>query len=219
MVRPVQSFFTESLILAVDVARYGDNESVAAFRRGKDARTIPAQRWRGLSVIETGNRIAGLIQAHSPDGVFIDEGGVGGGVVDFVRSLGHACIGVNFGSSPSTRPGGALVGNKRAEMYVAFREWLREGGCIENSEDLKDQLLQIEYFFNKKDEIMLVSKEEMESDGLASPDWADALVMTFAYPVSGRRWVGKAQHKVDYDPLGPDALPKVGQEPERHWLH
>lgn len=211
--REVQAFHYEPLIISVDVARFGKNESVIAFRRGKDMRSLPALRFRGLSVIELGDKIAGLIVQHSPDAVFIDEGGVGGGVVDYVRSLGHSVIGVNFGSKPGTRPGGVLVANKRAEMYVALLVAMREGLCIENDSDLIDQLTAIEYFFTKKQEIILVSKEDMESDGVPSPDWADALAISYAYPVSHRRLGRRAGRLTyEYDPYGPDAL-----NPEQDW--
>ena len=218
--RPATSAAYEALIMAVDVARYGTNESVIMFRRGNDARTIPTQRFRGLSTVELGSRVAALNAEHECDAVFIDEGGVGGGVVDFVRHLGHSCIGVNFGSKPSGRPNGTLVGNKRAEMYVTLKQWLASGGMIPDSEELQDQLVQIEYFYNKKDEIMLVSKEDMAAEGKESPDWADALAITFAYTVHKRTWRSQGQAKVDYDPLGLSALPNFdgrGGDPYHGW--
>lgn len=207
MVRPVQAFHYEPLIIGVDVARFGKNESVIQFRRGKDARSLPVQRYRGLSVIELGDKIAGEIVSKNPDAVFIDEGGVGGGVVDYVRSLGHSVIGVNFGSKPGTRPGGVLVANKRAEMYVALLVGMREGLCLEDSPELKDQLIAIEYFFTKvKQEIILVSKEDMEADGHESPDWADALALTYSFPVARRHWNrGSAFCTMEYDPYALEA--------------
>lgn len=209
--RAVTSWHHEALVLSLDVARFGTNESVLGFRRGKDARTIPIARWRGLSIVETANRTAAAIAEHEPDAVFVDEGGVGGGVVDILRSLGHAVLGVNFGSSPGTRPGGVLVGNKRAEMYVALLQWLREGGCIEDSDELEKQLLSIEYFFDKKNQIMLVPKEDMEKEGFDSPDIADELAMTFAWPVSPKAWRRRAAQPAmqNYDPYGLDAMPKI----------
>lgn len=206
--REVQSYHYEPLIMGVDVARFGANESVIQFRRGKDARTIPAIRKRGYSTVELGNLVAALLLEHEVDGCFIDEGGVGGGVIDFVRHLGHSCIGVNFGVPATTRPNGVLVGNKRAEMYVMLRDALREGLCIENSIDLQQQLVVIEYFFNKKQEIMLVSKEDMADDGIESPDWADALCLTYAYPVATKSWRRSARRfaKQDYDPFSNAAV-------------
>jgi hypothetical protein len=206
--REVQSQSWEPLVLGVDIARYGNNESVAKFRRGKDARTMPALRWRGFSTVESGSRIASLITTYNPDAVFIDEGGVGGGVVDFVRHLGHSCVGVNFGGRPSEMPQGTKVANKRAEMYVKYLQWLRDGGCIEDADDLQNQLLTIQYHFTKQDEIILMSKEDMRTLNQDSPDWADAEVLTFAHQVSARGWKSErgAQVKQDYDPLGQEAL-------------
>src|SRR6185312_5363471 len=130
---------------------------------------------------------------------------------DVLRSLGHAVIPVNFGVPPSTRPGGTLVANKRAEMYVALREWLREGGCIEVVEDLHKELISIEYHFNKKQDIQLVSKEDMRAIGKESPDWADALALTFAYPVANTAWMFQQprqtrQANMEYDPYSFEAM-------------
>jgi len=209
-----QSFLYEPLILSVDVARFGDNESVLLFRRGKDARTLPMQRIRKMDTIGLGNAIVSAIASFGPDAVFIDEGGIGGGVIDFVRHLGHHVIGVNFGSAASTPLGGEKAYNKRAEMYLSLRTWLREGGAIENSSDLKSQLVGIEYGHSKAgknaDSIMLSPKEEMDT----SPDLADALALTFAYPVAAKAWKGKAQVKVEYDPLGASALPNFDAYPD-----
>jgi hypothetical protein len=215
--REPQSYFREPLILGVDVARFGNNATVAQFRRGRDARTLPAVIMRGLDVVQVANRIAGLIADKSPDAVFVDEGGVGGGVVDVLRSLGHAVVPVNFGVPPSTRPAGTLVANKRAEMFVTLREWLREGGVIDRSEDLQKELISIEYHFNKKQEIQLMSKEDMRSIGRDSPDWADALALTFAYPVSATAWRGPfaaSGLKSEYDPFSHEALTGGRPAPE-----
>ena len=202
--RPTQSQHWEPLILALDVARYGTNESVAVFRRGKDARSKPLSRWRGLSVVELGTRLAALISREAPDAVFIDEGGVGGGVVDFVRSLGHSVFGVNFGSKPGGNPGGVLVANKRAEMYMLLKEALREGLAIDPDKDLYDQLCGIEYYIQEKSQaIILVSKEDMDGP---SPDIADALAMTYALPVGLSRRTLAKKLQFEYDPLSAAAL-------------
>ena len=203
-VRELISTFAEPLIMGVDVARYGNNESVIFFRRGRDARSKEIIRRRGVSTVELGSLVASLIASESPDAVFIDEGGVGGGVIDFVRHLGHSCIGVNFGSKPSSSPEGVLVADKRAEMYVLCQQWLRTGGCLPEDSDVYDQLSQIEYYINKKSAIMLVSKEDMRSAGKESPDLIDALVLTFAFPVSATKYRGARKLEYEYDPY---ALP------------
>jgi hypothetical protein len=190
--RTPQSFPHEPLIHALDVARFGDNKSVLVRRRGNDAKSLPRLQWRGLNVVDLANRVAVIYQSELPDALFVDEGGVGGGVVDVLRSLGVPVIGVNFGSKPGGRPAGSLVANKRAEMYVLLRDWLARSGAIENDLDsgeennLAQQLIQIEYGFNARDEILLEDKESMRRRGIASPDDADALALTFAFPVIKR---------------------------------
>jgi len=205
-VREPVSFHFEPLILGVDVARYGDNESVACFRRGKDMRSLPVFRWRKTSTTELGSLIAGLIQQYGPDAVFIDEGGVGGGVIDFLRHLGHAVTGVQFGSAASIPLGGEKAYNKRAEMYLSLRTWLREGGSIPYDPELGRQLIAIEYGHSKagklNDAIMLTPKEEMDE----SPDWADACALTFAYPVAGKSRKAAPKMTSDYNPLSWDAF-------------
>ena len=200
------------VILGVDVAREGDDESVIAIRRGRDAQTVPWAHMREADTMRTASAIVEAIKAQRPDAVFIDEGGVGGGVVDRVRQLGHAVIGVKFGakadrsSTAGADAQGERFANKRAEMWGAMRAWLAGGGAIPDDQDLADQLIGPEYGHTLKDEIILEAKKDMKKRGLASPDRADALALTFAYPVAPRPLRKDAadhqphQADTDYDP-------------------
>jgi hypothetical protein len=206
--REAQSQPWEPLILAVDVARFGPNESVLLFRRGKDARTIPAQRYRQQSTVDLANKIALAISIHAPDAVFIDEGGIGGGVIDHLRFLGHHVIGVQFGGNPGGTVDGVKVLNKRAEMYVTLLHWLQNGGAIPSSRELEDALVAIEYFYQKKTELLqLIAKEDIDNSDDIALDWADALAISFAFPVAAAAWKGRTrQAKTEYDPFAQDAF-------------
>lgn len=68
-------------------------------------------------------------------------------------------------------------------MYMQCKEWLEAGGAIDNCNILETDLTSIEFTHNKKDQILLEAKEHMKERGLASPDDADALVMSFAFPI------------------------------------
>ena len=200
------------VVIGVDVAREGDDESVIAVRRGRDAQTVPWVHMREADTMRTAAAIVEAIKAHRPDAVFIDEGGVGGGVVDRVRQLGHAVIGVKFGakadrsSTAGADAQGERFANKRAEMWGAMRAWLASGGAIPDDQDLADQLIGPEYGHTLKDEIILEAKKDMKKRGLASPDRADALALSFAYPVAPRPLRKDAadhvphQAQTDYDP-------------------
>ena len=70
--------------------------------------------------------------------------------------------------------------------------------------ELRADLCGVEYGFNGKNEIQLEKKDDMKKRGLASPDLADALALTFAHPVTGGSWdLPQAQefYKTDYDPF------------------
>lgn len=176
----------DEVVLGVDVARFGDDETVIAVRRGRDAYSEPWLYYRGLDTMETASRVADTWRRLKPAAVFIDEGGMGAGVVDRLRQLGFDPQAVNFGS----RPDGivdAKVANKRAEMWVRLRDWLRSDNVgIPDDEALAAQLTNVEWKPNADDAILLERKEDMRKRGLPSPDRADALALTFAYPVMDR---------------------------------
>lgn len=183
--RAAESIATDPLILGADIARFGDDQTVISFRRGRDARSIPWITLRGADTMQVAARIAQAADEHKPAAIFVDEGGIGAGVVDRLKQLGVKVIGVNFGASPD---GGRLNGevkarNKRAEMWALAREWLARGS-IPDDHELAADLTGVEYGFDSNNAIQLERKEHMKRRGLASPDKADALALTFAYAVA-----------------------------------
>lgn len=210
MLREVQTSISDPLALGCDVARYGANESVIAFRKGRDARMIPALRFRGLSTVELATRVMEANNEYRADGIFIDGGGVGGGVVDNVRHLHLFCYDVQFGGKDDVRGhatgnDGELYANKRAAMWGAMRAWIKTG-ALPNDQELKAQLIAPLYTYNARNEIQLESKEDMMRRGVSSPDFADALALTFAYPLAPHDRAGgmhkpKPDVEIEYDPF------------------
>jgi hypothetical protein len=196
----------EPLIVGVDVARFGEDESVIQVRRGRDARTVPAVRFQGIDTMQLVGHITSVISSLGGrvDALFVDETGVGGGVIDRLRQLGLQPIGVNNGGSADCPIDGVMVANKGAECWARMREWLNTGGSIADDADLTTQLEGRQYGFNAHNEIVLESKKDMKKRGLASPDRADALALTMAYPVAlggGSGFASTAKLVHDYDPL------------------
>jgi hypothetical protein len=101
----------------------------------------------------------------------------------------RGALGVDFSTradfAPLTATGAPLerYRNKRSEMWGGMRQWLRNG-CIINEPMLRDDLCGLEYGFSRDGEIQLERKEDAKSRGLSSPDWGDALALTFAYPIA-----------------------------------
>jgi len=205
--RDVSVYVFDALCIGVDVARFGDDESVIYFRKGRDGRSIPPVRLRGVDTMTLASRVAESYLHHRADAVFVDGGGVGGGVVDRLRQLRVPVIEVQFGGKSDNNFGsvesGIQYANKRAEIWGSTKEWLTVG-AVPDLPDLINGLCAPEYGFNLKSEILLESKDAMRKRGVASPDLADALALTFAYPVVPKlRSEDRpdALVKSEYDPL------------------
>lgn len=193
-----------ALIVGVDVARFGDDESVIRFRQGRDARSIPVVRFKNRDNMFLANEIARLIDRFNPDAVNIDAGN-GTGVIDRLREMRYKVNEVWFGGAANNKE----WANRGTEMYADLRDWLG-GGCIDKDPRLFGDLTSREYgYFGKaKDQVILESKEAMKDRGLRSPDDGDALALTFAKKISRRDRPtslnkpggrGRIARDVDYD--------------------
>lgn len=184
--RSAKSDMTDALVMGVDVARFGDDESTIYFRRGRDARTIPPVALRQVDTMTLAGRVLELSRIHHATAIFVDEGGIGAGVVDRLRQLNAPVFGIQFGGKPMGAvqlAAGEKVANRRAEMWAIMREWLHTG-AIPAHDQLASDLTGLEYSFNTRDEIILEKKEHMKARGLSSPDHGDGLALTFAVPVA-----------------------------------
>ena len=187
-------------ILGVDPARFGDDRSVIFARQGLQA--FEPAVFRGIDNMELAARVAAKIQDWKPDAVFIDSG-AGAGVIDRLRQLGHDVVEVPFGGK-ATNP--SLFLNRRAEMWFDVADWLRMGGAIPNDSALKQELATPIYWYDAAGRRVLEPKDDIKKrlQGGGSPDLADALALTFAYPVAKRNPLDAYRNdrgsRGDYDP-------------------
>lgn len=170
------------VVLGVDPARTGSDATVIAVRRGRDL--VALHRYRGEDTMETVGRVIDAIEQYQPALTVIDEGGLGYGILDRLKEQRYKVRGVNFGWK-SRNP--AAWQNKRSEMWADMREWLRVAH-VPQDRMLKADLVGPHQKFNSAGAILLESKKDMKARGLASPDSADALAVTFAYKVAGREY-------------------------------
>jgi len=165
-------------VIGVDVARFGDNSSTICIRQGR--KVFPIEVLPKQDLMATAHYVAEVIRRERPVQVFVDGSGIGAGVVDRLRQLNFSITDVN-GGNQSLNP---RFLNKRAEMWYETKEFI-EGLCeLPPDDKLKEELTCVSYDFTDKGRIRLDRKSDIMDDYGFSPDRADALAMTFAYPIS-----------------------------------
>lgn len=163
-----------AILLGVDVARFGGDESVIVAKCGNGATVIDS--WQGLDTMQTTGRIKQAIDRLNPISVGVDVIGVGGGVVDRLLEIGCGVKGVNVGEGSSDTE---KFVNLRAEIFWGLREMFEQGTIAldPNDEEMATQLSSIRYKITSKGKIQIESKDDMKKRGVGSPDRADALAI------------------------------------------
>lgn len=187
----------DPLICGIDMARGGDDNCMIQFRRGKDAKSekvykIPGEKSRdSMKVVSL---LTMILDRHKPDVSFIDKGSMGGPVGDRLRQLGYHVIDVGFGENAADVK---HYKSRTAEMGARCRQWLLDGGSIVDDDQLELELTSREFGHNDRDQLVLERKKDMKIRLGVSPDWADALYLTFAEPVPKR---DTPRNYLDYNP-------------------
>ncbi|MED0672092.1 terminase B [Aneurinibacillus aneurinilyticus] len=189
----------DEIHIGVDVARFGDDETVIATRIGGKVFPLHCHNKQD-TMATTGHvlRIAREMHQGYPEKeviIKVDDDGLGGGVTDRLKevveeeNLPYTIIPMRNGEASDDE----YYANKGTECWAVLKEWL-EGNFskhmrgepfdieIPNDEKLISQLTSRKYKLNSKGRILLERKEDMKKRGLQSPDRADAVVLAFAVP-------------------------------------
>ena len=169
--------------LGCDVARYGDDASVIIVREGP--RIVAAQVSRNEDLMTLTGRVGVTARERRVEDrhIFIDDTGVGGGVTDRLRELGRRVTAVNGAASAENAD---LFANLRAETWRRVAEAVRRGelSLAGAPERLIADLAAPTYSFTSRGQIRLEPKEDIKRRLGRSPDYGDALALTYAEPAS-----------------------------------
>jgi hypothetical protein len=172
------------LELGVDVARFGDDDSVICSRRGKKALGFRAVH--GMDTQQVANEVrAEVRERRKPrDGakvrVKVDVIGIGAGVADELKKDADIeVIEVNVSESgwATDNEGRQKYVKVRDQIWFATRDWLKEGGAIPNDKLLRGELVAPSYSFDSQGRQKVEAKDEIKKRLGRSPDRADALGM------------------------------------------
>lgn len=180
------------ITLGVDVARYGDDETVMYENVGGKAKI--AKCYHGQDLMRTVGEIVmayrRLIEEYPHyKGVitaFIDDTGLGGGVTDRLEEVKREerlkrleIVPINFASSPPQDGSEIKYDNITTYMWATVKDMLKSGELVlENDNETVAQLSVRKYQVTSKGKIALESKKDMKDRDIKSPDRADALALS-----------------------------------------
>lgn len=165
----------------VDVARYGDDETVIVIKDGYSVKNII--RINSMDTVEISDEIVKLVYYYQPHEVVVETAGVGAGVFD---NLKHKKVKTKL---LQFEPGG-LPANKKYENIMTEAWWnLREcfnptkSGLplmsLKEDEDVLSQLSSRNYVIKASGKIGLEDKATHKKRNGNSPDIGDAMAMAF----------------------------------------
>lgn len=173
--RPDEYEFAQKRI-GIDVARFGGDGTVLFPRQGIVARN-PVEM-RGAKTHEIAARIMLGKSNFGSEVEFIDDtGGWAAGVIDACELAKVPLIPINF-SGHATDP---RYFNKRSEIMFRAAEWVKSRGVLPNLPRLVREASAHRYWFDKG-KLRVAEKDQVKTAlGGQSPDYWDALCLTFAW--------------------------------------
>lgn len=198
------------IIIGVDVARFGDDETV--IYRNVKGRIGLAKNIHGQDLMRTVGDIVALYKQTIKDFpeykgriyVNIDDTGLGGGVTDRLKEIKREqslnrlfVIPINAAEKIETdtkdgKEAAEHYNNLTTHMWAVLRDLLRSRDIeIEDDSDSIAQLASRKYFMASNGKIELESKKEMKKRNLPSPDRGDAMALS-VYLGKIKKYTGSA---------------------------
>lgn len=210
ILQPVDVRGVTHIQIGCDVARFGDDKTCIGFRVNEVVQIF--KKYNGQDTSWTASNIAILYKSLKQNfkykekiAVVVDDGGVGGGVVDQLKALKRTepkvyedmeIIPVNFGQpikhkyyADSTTFMMGVVKDLIAPFDEADNTHKPEI-ILPNDNDLVGQLSCRKYSFTSNSKQKVESKKDMKDRGLHSPDEADC-VLLICLPVNLKKKGGK----------------------------
>lgn len=192
----------EPLEIGLDAARFGDDETMIAPRRGKHAyEMVPLHG-------KDGNEIAGevikVVRALRSPGEIVKvkvdaTGGYGSSPTDILKTNHAGEVEVFEVNSSSKADDQEKFFNLRSQLHFGVAQWLKDGGELPPDKKLEVELLAPTYSFDARRRQKVESKDEIKKRLKRSPDRADALALSIYQAPGG----------VEYDATYDDDLPQL----------
>lgn len=188
--------------IGVDVSRFGDDRTVIFPRQGLMA--FKPVEMRNARSNDIAARVVKAKADWGSEVEFIDAtGGYGAGVEDSMIQAGLTPIPVQFAGKAND----PRFFNKRTEIWFLMAEWVKRGGCLPEVPALRKELTAPTYTF-VGGKFRLEEKDQVKKRIGVSPDYADALALSFSFPEMPKEFrvpgvnIQKKQEAVhEWDPM------------------
>lgn len=162
--------------LGVDVARFGDDKTTFAYRKGMKG--VKMEVRAKIDTQETARIAWDMVGRNPQTPIKVDDTGVGGGVTDKLKDMGANVIPINFGGLPKDKE---LYTSAADEMWFEFAEKLDEME-LPDDQKLMQELSGRQFKYTIRDQRKIETKDEFKKRLGRSPDRADAWVLAFYSP-------------------------------------
>lgn len=173
--------------VGVDVARFGSDRST--FYKRKGLQIVDNQEHTKLSLTTLADRLESFIDFDKDTLVKIDDGGVGGGLVDIMQQRGYNILPCNFGAAATDKD---KYNNLISEAWFYLQKIMGDIS-IPKDNDLLMELTSRRWKMDAKGRRVVESKDDYKKRGYRSPDKADGLILAFYTPEpQGVQWASAA---------------------------
>lgn len=183
--RDVEANPEADVVWGLDVSRFGGDTSALVKRKANIVleKTIT---WNKMDLMSLCGEVVHLYEEEEekPVSISVDSAGLGAGVADRLRELELPARGINVSEAPSSN----RYHNLRAELWDRMKKWF-EGRDVRLPDDrrLISEISVPQYAYTSSGKLQIESKDSIKKRGLASPDCADALMLTFQHIGAGKR--------------------------------
>lgn len=190
------------LRVGVDVARFGDDETVIQPVRGRYA--YPAKTLRGADGPEVAGHVIAevrrLANGETAVPVNVDGIGVGASAYDSLQKspaahggdievfdvqASAAATDTDDESPDDAEERESAFHNLRAQLWFAVGDWLNSGGAVPPDADLEQELLAPKFFYDMRGRKQVEAKKDIKKKIGRSPDRADALALAIYHAPRG----------------------------------
>ena len=167
-------------VAGFDIARYGTDKNACVILQQMGAlhwEEIFVDGWEKRDLNYTTGRILTTINEHNVDLSAIDEDGLGAGPLDtLVKGRNMNSI-TGFRNPSLSYQKNQYYGNNRTVNAYKLKDMLMKTHICLKDEKVIDELLTIKYTFDHQQRRILISKDKMRTEGVVSPNRADACIM------------------------------------------